>query len=392
MPISTERTKEIPSLLITLKQQSITGRVEFLNSSGLTWDLHFCGGRIFFASGGRHPRRRWYRQVSKLRPNIKPESLLDLIKANLNKENWDYCWLCQQIDEGLLTRNEVSQIISNLVMEVLLDIARNSELNYRIHTQSTLTRPLIVLDPLDLSTDLTAQLQTWQRAQIIEYCPDYAPIIRHPDQLRSFSSAQLYQTLTYLCNGQRTLKDIALLMKHPVVAITGSIAAYLKAGIITLTEVNDLMATPVVTPHLKQFLIASIDDNAWVCQNLEQLLTSAGYRFISMNDPTRAIPQLLREKPHLIFLDLRMPNTNGYEICSQLRKLSQFQHTPIIILTGNDGIVDRVRARLAGATDFISKSTSDSAILRCIETSLNINANTNQSIVPNSNSNMLAVA
>jgi chemotaxis family two-component system response regulator PixG len=58
-----------------------------------------------------------------------------------------------------------------------------------------------------------------------------------------------------------------------------------------------------------------------------------------------------------------MPNTNGYEICGQLRKISTFRDTPIIILTGNDGIIDRVRAKMVGATDFLSKPVNAEIVL-----------------------------
>ncbi len=75
---------------------------------------------------------------------------------------------------------------------------------------------------------------------------------------------------------------------------------------------------------------------------------------------------LLSRKPDLIFLDLIMPNTNGYEICAQLRTLSCFRHTPIIILTGNDGIVDRVRAKMVGSTDFITKPVQEYIVLEAI--------------------------
>ncbi|MEL6500545.1 MAG: response regulator, partial [Cyanobacteria bacterium J06623_1] len=71
-------------------------------------------------------------------------------------------------------------------------------------------------------------------------------------------------------------------------------------------------------------------------------------------------------KPDLIFLDLVMPNTNGYEICSQLRKLSYFKQTPIVILTGNDGIVDRVRAKMVGSTDFLGKPAQPEQVLETI--------------------------
>jgi len=96
---------------------------------------------------------------------------------------------------------------------------------------------------------------------------------------------------------------------------------------------------------------------------LEKILTTAGYQFLAVQDSLRAIATLLTRKPDLIFLDLVMPNTNGYEICGQLRKVSSFRNTPIIILTGNDGIIDRVRAKMVGASDFLSKPINAKTVL-----------------------------
>jgi chemotaxis family two-component system response regulator PixG len=99
---------------------------------------------------------------------------------------------------------------------------------------------------------------------------------------------------------------------------------------------------------------------------MEALLVAAGYQFVGVNDALRAFSILLTRKPDLVFLDLVMPNTNGYEICSKLRKLPSFQNTPIVILTGNDGIVDRVRAKLVGASDFLSKPVDAETVLGVI--------------------------
>lgn len=104
-----------------------------------------------------------------------------------------------------------------------------------------------------------------------------------------------------------------------------------------------------------------------MCQTLEQVVTRAGYRFLGITDALRAIPQLLARKPALVLLDLRMPVTNGYEICSQLRKLSAFRDIPIVILTGNDGIIDRARAKLVGATDFLNKSISQEQLIEVLQ-------------------------
>lgn len=75
---------------------------------------------------------------------------------------------------------------------------------------------------------------------------------------------------------------------------------------------------------------------------------------------------MLTHRPNLIFLDLVMPNTNGYELCAQLRKLSFFRDTPIVILTGNDGIVDKAHAQLVKASDFLSKPVNSETVLRTI--------------------------
>lgn len=95
-------------------------------------------------------------------------------------------------------------------------------------------------------------------------------------------------------------------------------------------------------------------------------MTQAGYRFVGINDDMRAIATLLAKKPDLIFLDLVMPNTNGYEICSQLRKISAFRNTPIIILTGNDTVIDRVRTKMVGCTDFLGKPVDSQTVLDTI--------------------------
>jgi chemotaxis family two-component system response regulator PixG len=79
-------------------------------------------------------------------------------------------------------------------------------------------------------------------------------------------------------------------------------------------------------------------------------MTRHGLRFLKIQDAIQALPIIIQQKPDLIFLDLIMPIASGYEICTQLRRISAFAETPVIILTGNDGLIDRVRAKVVGST------------------------------------------
>jgi DNA-binding response OmpR family regulator len=88
---------------------------------------------------------------------------------------------------------------------------------------------------------------------------------------------------------------------------------------------------------------------------MQQICAHAGYRFISIQDSFKALPDLISNKPDIIFLDLGMPIVNGYEICSQIRRVSILKDIPVIILTGRDGLIDRMRAKVVGATAFLTK-------------------------------------
>jgi twitching motility two-component system response regulator PilG len=50
-----------------------------------------------------------------------------------------------------------------------------------------------------------------------------------------------------------------------------------------------------------------------------------------------------------------MPHLDGYELCAMLRQTRLFRHVPIIMITGREGFLDRTQARLAGATDYLTK-------------------------------------
>ncbi|MEL4897544.1 response regulator [Crocosphaera sp. Alani8] len=85
-----------------------------------------------------------------------------------------------------------------------------------------------------------------------------------------------------------------------------------------------------------------------------------------MQKPLKAIPSFLKNKPDLIFLDLVMPITNGYELCTQLRKTPSLKDVPVVILTGKDGLVDRMRAKIVGANDFLSKPVKVSEFIKVL--------------------------
>jgi chemotaxis family two-component system response regulator PixG len=100
---------------------------------------------------------------------------------------------------------------------------------------------------------------------------------------------------------------------------------------------------------------------------LEEFLTSSGYRLLYIQNPLSGIVALSEDIPDLIFIDLVMPDTNGYNLCQFLRNSETFREVPIVIMTSQDGVFNRTRAKFVGAKDFLSKPFSQEDILKMIQ-------------------------
>ena len=62
-----------------------------------------------------------------------------------------------------------------------------------------------------------------------------------------------------------------------------------------------------------------------------------------------------------------MPRINGYKLCGLLRGSESCHHTPIIMVTGHKGLIDKARAKLAGATDYLTKPFTQQGLMEVIE-------------------------
>jgi twitching motility two-component system response regulator PilG len=69
-----------------------------------------------------------------------------------------------------------------------------------------------------------------------------------------------------------------------------------------------------------------------------------------------------------------MQELYGYEICSMLRHSTVFRILPIIMLTGKEGFIDRVRARMVGTTDYLTKPFADTELLMLVEKYINVDS------------------
>jgi len=363
----------------TLKQPRFSGQLELTSPNNTRWVFYLYLGRIIYATGGCHPVRRFRRNLSIYFPHMPShvsalQSDIDNIPIDDLRICWEYQLLCLWVEQQKVTLEQAAKMIRSTIVEVLFDVTQVMQIACKLSSEKTLSTRLVLIDAEQVIVEAQKLWQAWQAAKIADRSPDMAPIIAQPEQLRQKTSEQIYHTLSQLLDGQQTLRDLAVRMKRDVLTVTRSLLPYIQEGLVRLMPIEDFPGPTIPTiPGIvsnnregQKHLIACVDDSPLVCQSMEKILKQNGYDFLGINDALRAIAILLSRKPDLIFLDLIMPNANGYEICSQLRKLSFFRHTPIVILTGNDGLIDRVRAKMVGSSDFLSKPVDAEVVVSVI--------------------------
>ena len=359
--------------LRSYSQRQFSGCIEIQDQQEQHWYLHYHLGRIIWATGGHHSHRRWRRLMSQHKLHV------DLSKISLRTPEeiayWDYHVLVILLKRQSFTRDQISPVVEHSVHEVLFDILQQAapqQITYYGEVHRTLSATITLLHGEQAVNQVYDEWLQWRKLGMTEFSPNLAPWIKRPEQLHTETSELTYKTLITILDGRRTLRELALWMRKDVMTLLQSLLSYYHRGLIGLNDVPDARlpnfavvnevrvlpeSTPVPEVKLLRPLIACIDDSAQVCAMLESMAKQLGMGFLGLNDPIQGLSVLLKEKPDLVILDLTMPIVSGYELCAQLRRSPEFQSTPILILTSNDGLIDRVRAKMVGATSFLSKNS-----------------------------------
>jgi two-component system, chemotaxis family, response regulator PixG len=363
-------------LFTSLQEAHISGRLTFTDPvKGNEWHLYLYLGDLVYGTGGVHPIRRWQRNLILNLPQVpfQLSSLQDELterKADLTDNIWEYEQLSQWVEQQIITPQQGKNAIAFALSEILFDLTQAKQVICRLNQDRILAPTVELIEPQTVITETEQVWSCWLEAHVEDRLPNTAPVILQPKQLQEKTSISAYQSLCKLLNGNRTLRDLSVQLRTSPLQVVCSLLPYIQSGIFGLVDIPDLLE--VITPHQHNYhakdrpLIACVDDSMMISHMMEQIISMAGYRFLAINDPLDAVRILKNRQPDLIFLDIVMPRINGYDLCSELRRYPEFADTPIIFLTSNSGIIDRLRAKMVGSSDFLRKTVDADELLQKI--------------------------
>ncbi len=105
----------------------------------------------------------------------------------------------------------------------------------------------------------------------------------------------------------------------------------------------------------KDIKILLVDDEPDVIEIIRYNLDQEGYKIYTASDGKEALKKAKKKMPHLIIMDVMMPNIDGIEACEQLRNDVSFNETIIMFLTARGEDYSQVAALDAGADDYVTK-------------------------------------
>ncbi|ACK64843.1 response regulator receiver protein [Rippkaea orientalis PCC 8801] len=401
----------LSSELDNFMPQKATGKL-ILRKQRTLLEIYLFAGRLQYVVDRRHRVRRWQRALKQYCPHWFLPLMTSLDPL------WEYELLSQGISQKQLTLAQVKGILQSITQECLLEIAheKSIEIQWKPEDKSTSTLSYcLTLSTADIHHAINQVKQMeheWIAAGLVHISPSLTPIATQKLELRS-----PFIPLQYL-DGQLTFWDIAQEVKKSVVEVASCLRPWIDKNMINLREIQDLptpqltsaktlkvasentiakpsfpttktdhprtskvsvletnshfSSTPPDTSPLARVVghkavIACIDDSPVVTHNLKQLLSPMGYQVITIQEPMAGFAKLIKYQPDAILLDLNMPNADGYSVCKFLRETPVFCQTPIIILTSQDTMIDRTRAKLAGATDFLAKPPKAKELLQMLD-------------------------
>ena len=132
---------------------------------------------------------------------------------------------------------------------------------------------------------------------------------------------------------------------------------------------------PIREEHVKEAPSAAkppptvlvVDDSPTVQKIVSVTLSRHGYNVEVTSNAMQALAKLNDFIPDIIFLDINLPHMDGYQLCKIIKGNDLTKEVPVVMLSGKDGFFDKMRGKMVGATDYITKPFEPSTLVSAIK-------------------------
>ncbi len=310
-----------------------------------------------------------------------------------DKEASEYICLCEALSDKQLSDIDIKKLLFRFTREGLVNVLSIEQATIQLIPTRRIKKAIVSFSLTQLGAKLEVKIKRWQQIRkyidspfcrlyleqknALNFYKVWKPQYTSPE-LAAIAEVHKLSSFVSLFVAKSCLYEIALKANVDTCLITKILKQSIVDGLIDLLPFKELSPEELQQKHQSQenllaanqvkspsnsplevnpnsSLIVCVDDSKTVQKQVRMTLEAGGYHVLSITDPTSALKKLSQHQPAVIYLDINMPDLNGYDLCTLLRKSQKFKDIPIVMLTGRDGMIDRVRAKIVGATDYLTK-------------------------------------
>jgi two-component system, chemotaxis family, response regulator PixG len=381
-----------------------------IDAGSVTWFIYIDQGKLLYITHSIDPidrldchLRRLSRRIPAINQGVRAQVRLSL-ELHLDLGTYprqDYQGICALIEDSTLNQQTAYALILSMSQEALESLLSVQDSTYIFVPTEQIVGIVTPLEFGVLLEDAKQRLQGWRDLAPYIFSPYQRPYLFSQSQspkltperqqrlgklLKGFSFRQLaimldQDELKLARSLYPLILEKAILLREPQSSYsdlpnfspphvdtteTEAASTDSPAPVALAASVGSLDAMPQLTSPTQIYQVACIDDSPAMLQTIEQFLGHENLSLTLIQDSLKALVELMRINPNLILLDVGMPKVDGYELCRLLRKHPMFKRTPIIMVTGNTGLIDRARAKMAGTTDYMTKPFTQDQLLKMV--------------------------
>ena len=353
------------SLLASVSSRQASGRLQVV-SEATVWSLYLEAGQLVYATNLVDPFERLDRHLQRLGRQV--ESMVSAVRVQVrllfeqsvrSQTNMDpdYRAICWLVEQQYLTPMQAAGLVDGLAKEVM-----EGFLMVKAGTHDVADRSSLEAYPEFCRMDLRSLVEFCQ-SQLRQRQPTSTIPVNAIGSAPSSGSGPAPGSSSF---------NLASRLGQPVVPAMAGRTTGQPTGQQTgqPTSQTAVAASTAVRSQVQtakdHYSIVCIDDSPTVLQAIHSFLDDTSFTVVMINDPVKALMQVVRSKPDLILLDVGMPNLDGYELCRLLRRHPTFKSTPIIMVTGHTGFLDRAKAKLVGSSGYLTKPFTQSDLLKIV--------------------------
>jgi twitching motility two-component system response regulator PilG len=131
-----------------------------------------------------------------------------------------------------------------------------------------------------------------------------------------------------------------------------------------VAEIEQQESDKLAQPTAKTILI--VDDSPTIRKLISLKLQKCGHETVCAIDGVDALEKINELVPDLVLLDITMPRMDGYQTCKLIRSNEATKDVPVVMISGKDGFFDKVRGKMAGTSNYITKPFGPETLMRTV--------------------------